>query len=198
MRITFLFFLVMFIVPSVSAQDSVVVTAPQANIRGTPNANGKIVTVVDKGGRFELIKSAAPWYLVQTAEYVGWIHGNGIRITDVFGDLSKTYIDVIEKQSRPRSTSKPVSEGASPFKSEYVGADHTIIEVINSANRTLTRTFGGVKYVIPKDGTRTIEADGGNYEYHATAPGVRPASGVKTFSKGYKYSWDFYVVTTYR
>ena len=196
MRITFLFFLVMFIVPAVSAQDSVVVTAPQANIRGTPNANGKIVTVVDKGGRFELIKSAAPWYLVQTAEYVGWIHGNGIRITDVWEEIDEILDE--PKSNRPRTTSKPVSEGSSPFKSEYVGADYTIIEVINSANRTLTLTFGGVKYVIPKDGTRTIEADGGNYEYHATAYGVRPASGVKTFSKGYKYSWDFYVVTTYR
>lgn len=179
-------------------QDRVVVTAPKANLRGTPNATGKIVTVVNNGEMFELIKSEAPWYLVQTKEYVGWIHGNGIRLTEYWDEMRKKYLDEPESDPRPRTTTKPLTEGASPFKSEYVGAEYTTIEITNSANRTLTLTFGGVKYVIPKDGRRTIEADGGNYEFYATAPGVRPASGVKNFAKGYKYSWDFYIVTTYR
>jgi hypothetical protein len=174
------------------AQDQVIVISEKANLRGTPNIAGVIVTTVSSGEKFELIKEEAPWYLVQTPKYVGWLHGNAIsKDLDRYLELDR----IADVSPRPRTTSKPISAGESPFKVEYVGVDYTIIQVTNSANRTLTLTFGGLKYVIPRAGERTIEADGGNYEFFAAAPGVRPASGVKNFAKGRKYSWDFYIVT---
>lgn len=186
---------------SLFAQEMVEVTAPKANLRGTPSGSGKIVSVVNYGERFELLKERAPWYLIQTDDYVGWIHGNGIRIIDNAGDDDELFdkdIDAVASDTRPRTTTKPPTTDISPFRSEYVGIDYTLIEVINRADRTLTLTFGGVRYIIPSGARRTIEADGGNYEYFATAPNTLPAKGVKTFVKGFKYSWTFWVSRTYR
>jgi len=177
---------------SVFAQESATVISIKANLRGTPSINGIVVTTADQGETFELVKDKSPWYLVQTPKYVGWIHGSAIRLND----SSESNYD----NSRPRPTTAPVTgtEADSPFRSEYVGGDTTTIYVSNSANRTLTLTFGGVKYVIGNGEKRTIEADGGNYEFLATARGVRSKSGVRTFRKGYSYTWDFFIVTTVR
>jgi hypothetical protein len=54
--------------------DSVTVTAVQANLRGTPNMKGIVVSKFSKGQSFELINNQADWFLVQTPDYVGWLH----------------------------------------------------------------------------------------------------------------------------
>lgn len=176
---------------AVSQEDVVTVISIKANLRGTPDTRGAIVTTVNRGEVFELLATKGAWYLVQTPKYAGWLHGNSIRIGE---EETSDY----ETESLPRRTNSPVSSGNSPFNSEYVGGDKTIIYVTNSANRTLNLTFGGVKYVIPNGGQKTIEAEGGNYEFSATAPGVRSMSGIKQFNKGYRYTWEFYIVTVTR
>jgi len=194
MRKASLLITILLVSVSVFAQDTVTVISIKANLRGTPSTSGLVVMTVNKGENFELIKEDSPWYLVQTPTYVGWIHGNAIRKhEEILPDLSDLAINEV-----PRTTTKPSTTGQSPFKTEYVGIDNTIIRITNSADRTLSLTFGGVKYVIAKDEERTIEAEGGNYEYLAKAPGVLPASGVKNFAKGYKYTWNFFIVTRYR
>ena len=179
---------------SALAQDTITVISIKANLRGTPTTNGIIVTTVDRDETFELIKEKSPWYLIQTPKYVGWIHGNSIRVGDDLPDLSAYEIKT------PRPTTKPVTgtEADSPFQSEYVGGEETIVYVSNSADRTLTLTFGGVKYVLAKGDQKTIQVDGGNYEFLATATGVRSKSGVREFRKGYSYTWKFFIITTRR
>lgn len=174
-----------------AAQKTGVVKAINANLRGTPSVQGEVMVTAPKGERFEIIQDKAPWYLIQTSKYVGWIHGNAIDLTADDDSFTEMFV---RQQSRPKTTTKPPTGGESVFQSEYVGIDYTIIEVVNNAGRTLTLTFGGVKHVIAAGTTRTLEADGGNYDYFASAPGVRSVSGVETFAKGYKYSWTFYVV----
>lgn len=214
MRITvFLIVSLFFFLPGF-AQETVTVISIKANLRGTPTTSGIVVTTVNKGENFGLIKEESPWFLVQTPTYVGWLHGNSIRKDDnLLPEPSGTertrmfppYQAPVTSPPQdlainkvPRTTTKPLTAGESPFKTEYVGVDNTIIRITNSADRALNLTIGGVKYVIAKDDERTIEAEGGNYEYFASAPGVIPASGVKSFAKGYKYTWNFYIVTKYR
>lgn len=176
---------------TLKAQDeTVTVISIKANLRGTPSMSGIVVTSVNQGDVFELITTKGAWYLVQTPKYVGWLHGNSIRLDD---GTSSDY-----DEPTPRTTTAPVSGGSSPFQSEYVGGERTVISVNNTAKRTLTLTFGGVRYVIPDGGSKVIVADGGAYEFLATAPGVRSMSGVKQFDRGFRYSWTFYVVTTVR
>lgn len=73
---TFLFFAF-----SVSAQTGVVI-ANDANLRGTPTETGVIINSVEKDASLEIIKQKGAWFLVQTSQYVGWIHGNKIKIVN--------------------------------------------------------------------------------------------------------------------
>jgi len=58
----------------------VTVITEEANLRGTPTSAGEILAVVEEGDRFRLIEKKGAWYLVQTPAYVGWLHGNTIRL----------------------------------------------------------------------------------------------------------------------
>lgn len=58
----------------------VTVIAENANLRGTPSTSGKVLDVVEEGERFRLIETRGAWYLVETPEYVGWLHGNTIKL----------------------------------------------------------------------------------------------------------------------
>lgn len=75
-----LFFLLLF--GTIVAQKSryVVVISEKANLRGTPTAAGELLVVVEEGDRFRLIETKGAWYLVETPAYVGWLHGNTIRL----------------------------------------------------------------------------------------------------------------------
>lgn len=61
---------------------SAVVISENANLRGTANQNGKVVTVLSSGTSVEVIKQSGAWFLVQSDTYVGWIHGNNIKFTN--------------------------------------------------------------------------------------------------------------------
>lgn len=68
-----------FSVLTVLAQSASVITE-NANLRGTPTEYGKVVDTISQGTSLEIVKQRGAWFLVQTADYVGWMHGNTIRI----------------------------------------------------------------------------------------------------------------------
>lgn len=72
----------LFLILSVAAfgQQRIEVISEQANLRGTPSQYGRVVSEVTIGETFEVIKKSGPWYLVQTTEYVGWLHGNTVKL----------------------------------------------------------------------------------------------------------------------
>jgi hypothetical protein len=192
----FLILLFLFTVPGFG-QETVTVIAIQANLRGTPDAKGISITNVIKGEQFELIKQADAWFLVQTPKYVGWLHGNTIELDQPKrSDYEYPRVKPTDPEIRiPRTTSKPTTE-TDAFEKKYVGGDvRPSITVINDANRKINLTFGGVRYIIDIASTLQLTVDGGNYEFSASAPGVRSISGVKAFDRGYSYSWSFYIVT---
>lgn len=180
-------FLFLFTVATVFAQESGVVTATKANLRGTPSTTGVVVTTLNYGDAFELVKDKAPWYLVQTPTYVGWIHGSVFS----FG-TEPPAADVTYEPVEPRTTTKDVS-GTSYFETEYVGGSQPSISVTNSTDRMLTFVFGGVKYTVMAGGSRDIEVNEGRYEYTASVPGARPTGGVENFKRGVRYIKRFYI-----
>jgi hypothetical protein len=56
------------------------VIAVNANLRGTPSESGKVVQVVPQNTKLEVFKQKEAWFLVQAPEYVGWMHGNTIKL----------------------------------------------------------------------------------------------------------------------
>lgn len=203
-----LFFIFFLIVITGAAQDkfysgneSGYISSLRANLRGTPSSDGKVVDVLDKYEKLSLIKQEGTWFLVQSANYVGWLHGSVFTLDSAMNSSSTPDVIVLRKtiQSKPQTTTKEESNSNSPFSAEYVGSDvDPTITITNNSNKNMTLLFGGVKYKIVAGGKNEITVDGGNYEYNASAPGVRPAIGVKTFSRGYAYSWTFYIKTVYR
>ena len=193
-RITITIFVLLIATLPLLSQESGIVTSVKANLRGTPSASGVVVTTLDRDERFRVYEVESPWYLVQSPKYVGWIHGNNIRLTegdDYFPELGKAFP---ADDKRPKTTTKPLSTGETPFQSEYVGGTQTIIRAVNDTDRVLTLKFGGVTYTVSAGKELDIEAEGGRYEYYASVPRARPTSGVKEFNSGYRWTWRFYIV----
>lgn len=75
-----LFFSFFIFFSSVHSQQSATVIVENANLRGTANQTGRVVTTLSNGSAVEVIKQTGAWFLVQSREYVGWLHGNTIRL----------------------------------------------------------------------------------------------------------------------
>lgn len=188
-----LFFLsILFSLFSFSAysQDLVTVISIKANLRGTPDVKGAVVTTVNQGEVHELIKQKGAWFLIQTPKYVGWVQGNSLKLGT---EENNSY--TVERRPKPKTTRITETEGDSPFTSQYIGGDSSQVVVKNDSYKNMTLWFGGVRYLIPSKTSKTFVIDPGTYEYSATAPGVRSLSGSQGFERGHLYSWTFYIVT---
>ena len=58
------------------------VISENVNLRGTPTSKGKVIYTLPKGSEIEVIKQKGAWFLVQSTDYVGWVHGYTIRLED--------------------------------------------------------------------------------------------------------------------
>ena len=56
------------------------VISEQANLRGTPSESGRIIEAIPRNTSIDVIKQNSTWFLVQTSELVGWLHGNTIEL----------------------------------------------------------------------------------------------------------------------
>ncbi len=174
---------------------SAVVISENANLRGTPTERGKVVETLPEQTSLEIIKQKGVWFLVQSEEYVGWIHGNTIRLNDKSSPSYENPPNVPQNTVKtPRKTNKQPTSSETLFEREYVGGSgNPTISIKNDADRTVTLVFGGIKYVIPSGQTESLTIEPGNYEYFASASGVRPLSGVEKYEAGYSYSWRFFI-----
>ena len=72
-------FLILALSLSVAAQSATVI-AEKASLRGTPSDNGKVIDKVTQNLTVEVLLQQKSWFLVQTKEYVGWLHGNTLKL----------------------------------------------------------------------------------------------------------------------
>lgn len=70
------------VINAVALLQTALVKSKEANLRGTPTLSGKIVKRLAKGTSLEIIKQKRAWFLVQSPEYAGWIHGDTIALSD--------------------------------------------------------------------------------------------------------------------
>ena len=124
--------------------------------------------------------------------------------------LNRTIEDLINKKPNSTATqpktnkqstnTQPKQDNQPVFERRYVGGNKPPqIVVKNDADETLTLNFGSNKYTISAGQSQTINtADGGVFNFVASAPGIESLSGQKNFERGYIYTWKFYVVTVRR
>lgn len=179
-------------VPPTPTPETATVTSVKANIREEGDKKSPVVETVNKGAKLIVLDEDADgtWFQVETENSIGWINGTLIKLDDAEKER-------IRREPKPKTTNKAATGGSSPFREEYTGGSDAEIDITNDSYKNMTLRFGGVNYRIKAGTSRTINVGGGNYQYYASAPGVRSIGGVKTFNTGRRYYWRFYIITTF-
>ncbi|MBX3266437.1 MAG: SH3 domain-containing protein [Acidobacteria bacterium] len=123
------------------------VISENANLRGTPAASGKVVDTLPRATSVQVIKQAGSWFLVQAAEYVGWVHGNTIRL-DAPLDISTA--DPSTLYSSPIA----VPREPAPTPPVYVAPQRTAPARTPSSDRTYIRGPRGGCYYYGSSGRK--------------------------------------------
>jgi len=102
------------------AQNATVISE-NANLRGTPSQYGKVVETLESGSAIQVIQQKGVWFLVQTSDYVGWMHGDTIKYIastkkpllrpTVVKTLPKTKPQIVPVQTRIPASSRGYIRG---------------------------------------------------------------------------------------
>ncbi len=187
-RIPTVLFLILICIYTASSQTAAVISG-NANLRGTPRQSGRVVTLLPNGTEVEILRQQDAWFLVQSPDFVGWIHGNTIQITE------RVQSPVIEKNySAPAPLKTEVSEvtiveRATPIETEQRPVLTQSINVTQTPVVAHTATGrcedGSLTYATDRQGA--CSGHGGLAYWYAdpthTAP--QPSTGGPIQVKGY-------------
>ena len=159
-----------------SGADIAFVTALKANIREEPNRTSAILKEVTRGEVLALVERepTGTWYHVIHVDSAveGWIDQSVI--------VNKLTAD---RYNAPKFQ-----------KEEGVVYENPAVKITNQeVNTDLNLRINGTLYVIKASTTRTITLEPGHYEYYGWSPGVRATIGKDDLTKGYTYSWSFFI-----
>jgi hypothetical protein len=102
----------------------------------------------------------------------GWLYLGHVEI--YYTRSPKTSADVFEER-RTESTRNPE------------------VTVKNDTDKTLTFNIDGKTYTIGAGYSQTVYLTEGRFRYYVSAPRVYPIIGEKYLSRGYMYSWTFFI-----
>lgn len=72
------------------------------------------------------------------------------------------------------------------------------IEIFNNTDMTLTLKLNGTLYSFSSKEKRTLTLSPGTISYRASAPGVMPNIGTEYLKSNQGYTWEFYIITSYK
>ena len=72
------------------------------------------------------------------------------------------------------------------------------VEIFNNTNLTLTLKLNSETYSFSPKEKRTLTISPGAISYRASAPGIIPNIGTENLKSNQGYTWQFYIVTTYK
>ncbi|MGP8250786.1 MAG: SH3 domain-containing protein [Terracidiphilus sp.] len=154
-------------------------TYSHVSLMDTPDTNGAVVRSVTANDVLVLVDRTPSngWYDVIDVRSgkEGWVSQDDVQIS---------------------FTKHP--EQAAKFTEEYTGSDDPPeISVENATSGVLNLKVDGNFYSVQPNSTISISLSGGSSSYYATEPGAIPAMGKKDFERGYRYSWRFWIETSY-
>lgn len=163
----------------VLGQSYLAVTKQKANLRDMPDKSSEVLDQLKMNSQLFVYSSETTngYYNVIDIEtdQEGWIHNSLVKLLEV---ISKSKV--------------------SPFSPEgrTTGAN-CIIDVKNNTSISMTLKMNSTYYYFDPQETKTLTFSPGDYTYIASAPSVIPYFGDDTLESGNKYSWVFYIETTY-
>lgn len=117
MRLLIVVLLLLLLAPTIHTQnqDLVVVTVQRANLRGTAASDGTVVSNVTRGQTFAVLMRRGQWVLVQTPEYVGWLHGT--VVAEHSADKEPSFTQLLENLDNSNSKSQQKRQNSSSAES---------------------------------------------------------------------------------
>lgn len=159
-----------------SGADVAFVVALKANLREEPLRTGAVLKEVERGEALTLVErepTGTFYHVIEVDSAIeGWIDQSVV---------------VIKLTANRYNAPKFEQE-------ENVVYENPKVKITNQELYTdLNLKINGKLYVIKANTTRTLTLDPGRYEYYGWSPGVRATIGKGEFSKGYIYSWSFFI-----
>ncbi len=158
-------FLVLVAFAATSRSQTAEVISVNANLRGTPNSSGIVVDTLPQSTVVDVIQQRGPWFLVQSPEYVGWLHGDTIRLRSSGGYVTGPVV-----RSPDRSYSRPlpvISDRPPAVVYQAPGTLSTLDLTIGTETKPVAVTPS--RSPIPKAAEET-----------STEPAIRPATVAST------------------
>jgi len=109
--------------------------------------------------------------------------------TDKSGYVHKNYVVVGKELSKSEGGFTPTGKS---------GQENPEAEVFNNTNKSMTLKLNSNTYTFKAKEKKTLALSASTYSFIASAPGVIPNFGSKTFERNTLYTWEFYIVTKYR
>jgi uncharacterized protein YgiM (DUF1202 family) len=153
-------FLVLFLT-GVSYSQMAVVIGDDAYLRGSPTETGAIVDTLLPGTKVAIIRQQGPWFLIQASPFVGWIHGNSLRLKRAAKSAPASRVSPAETALSPATSASqpPVSVDTkpktdAPAQTSPPGKPATAIQPSASDKRVYIRGPRGGCYYVKPDGKK--------------------------------------------
>lgn len=139
-------FLVLFLAVSAYSQNAVVI-GDNAYLRGSPAEDGAVVDTLNPASAVSIIKQQGPWFLVQSSPFVGWIHGNSIKLISSPVVYSRPVSAVSTASTQLSPSDGPLRSGSAPTSA----AKKTVIATPGESGKReyLRGPMGGCYYIRP-------------------------------------------------
>jgi hypothetical protein len=159
--------------------DTAIPTHPTIPIMDAPTSDANRIRTASEGDVLALIDRGPTngWYDIIDVRSgkEGWVNGDNVQIS-------------FTKHPKP----------AARFAEEYVGSDTAPdVMVLNKTSANLSLKVMGTLYTVKPNSNLRLAIPEGTYSFYATEPGVIPVEGKEEFRRGYRYSWSFWVQTSF-
>lgn len=159
--------------------DYAVITTPKANLRDAASINGLVLSSLKQGDMVVLLETSASdgWYnVIDVATGLeGWLNEATIKI-NLTNNPKKTQL--FEAETLP-----------------YFSEPEIVVE--NASTININLKIGTQLIIIPAKSNKSLKISQGSYKYYASAPGVFPSLGTQIFDNSHRYSWKFWIETSY-
>lgn len=160
MRKLSLIFLVLFLT-AISYSQMALVIGDDAYLRGSAVETGAVVDTLLPGTKVAIIRQHGPWFLVQASPFVGWMHGNSLRLARAAKPaLASRVPPATTASSQPTSgTQTPASADTktkteAPAQASPSGTPGTATQPSASDKRIYIRGPRGGCYYVRPDGKK--------------------------------------------
>jgi hypothetical protein len=162
------------------AQSRLGLTTQKVNIRSGPSTDYSVISSLSPGQQIFIISSKTEndfYNIIDIkSNKEGYMHKSFVKLGKI-----------VEEQQGGLFESNGSTSNYSPEA-----------EIFNNTDIELTLKINTTTYYFSPHQLKTITLSPGQSTYRASAPGVVPYIGNEYLQSNIKYTWQFYIVTTYR